>query len=154
MDTEREAWHLTYWWWSGPIPPPYQRHITIQLDSDGSGSIELACGEDGPRSSESFLLDGEAFDRLYDVMVRQGLFTVQWREEKSTRFGGPLEYLSVIAQGESIEIPALLPSDQAMRAGPIIEALRQSVPKVCWDTLHKRERAYEEAQHGRAREDL
>lgn len=138
---------VTYEWREGSLPPPYHYSYSITLAADGAGEVTMipdyGGGGDGvPVWTEPFTVARADLDRLYAVLVEQGLFRERWRTRDEVPVGGSSEDLTVVAGGRTVEIPVYPEPAQSERAEAIYAALRGVVPAEIFADLEARRAEY------------
>jgi hypothetical protein len=136
---------VSYRWQAGSMPPPYHFEYTITIEARGHGEVVMIPdypAETVPRWTESFTLSGKELDKLYRVMVNNGLFLQKWRRLDRQPVGGSRQALTVTASGKRIVIEDRLVSTQETMAETMYSAVTSSVPKAIWDKLNAQRERY------------
>ena len=144
---------VSYRWQAGSLPPPYHFEYTITIEPRGHGEVVMIPdypAETVPRWTESFTLSGKELDKLYRVMVDNGVFLQKWRRLDRQPVGGSRQALTVTANGKRIVIEDRLVSNQETMAETIYSAVTSSVPKAIWDKLSAQRERYMQ-EHSRKR---
>lgn len=136
---------LRYEWYAGTMPPPYHYEYTITVGPGLQGEIVFYpdySGEGVPEWREAFAVTDEQLDRAYGLMVEAEVFDRRWSEMRDRPVGGDTEWLSVMANGVSVRIPALPEGGEALE--PVYDAVRGLVPDAIWESLRARRQEYED----------
>jgi len=88
-----------------------------------------------PVWTETFAVQSDTLDKLYLLMIAQGLFKTNWQTQNHPLVGGSLEFITVTAHGKIIKIPAFVISQQVSKARKIYAAINALVPQSIWDKL-------------------
>ncbi len=128
---------VTYNWYEGSLPPPYHYEYTVSIDADGAGQVVYTPnypGADVPTWTEDFTLDTAQLDTLYAHLRDLGVLTTSWSEADDIPVGGSHSTLTILADGQTSEIPAF-PARMIEQADSAKSAVYTAVPAEIWDRL-------------------
>jgi hypothetical protein len=144
--TERpDDFSLVYEWREGSLPPPYHYEYTITVQADGLVTLTMVPDYPGagvPVWTESLTLDAGALDTLFALLVAEDAFTTNWRAEDLPPVGGGLDWLTLTANGRTVELPPYPIEAQAASADRIQDAVIALVPQDIWDKLNAQRERY------------
>lgn len=144
-DARPDDFSVEYEWREGSLPPPYHYEYTIVIKPDSEGEVTMIPdypSETAPEWTETFTVEEEELDSLYQVMVDNGLFTQKWRTLDLSPVGGGRQSMTVTAGGEQVTLEPHLVSDQEVSAEAMYSAVEALVPKEIWDKLNARREQY------------
>lgn len=135
---------VRYEWREGSVPPPYHYEYTIEFQG---GKGQLFFWPDYPTDqvptwTEQFAVDEATTARIYQLMMQQGVWARQWRQQDPMPVGGATDWLAATAQNATVKIPIALVDDDAEAIEPVYNAIRALVPQATWDALRARQEAY------------
>ncbi|MGD9212915.1 MAG: hypothetical protein PVI90_19175 [Desulfobacteraceae bacterium] len=141
---------ISYQFTSGSVPPPYYYEYTISVTSSGQGEIVLTpdhAGESVPQWTQSFELNSQALDEIYNLLVSEEAFTSNWQQPTKPRLGAPSEVVQITSQGEQLQIPAQVIKNQMRSKDKVTKAIKALVPDTVWSTLKSQHNAYSDANY-------
>lgn len=145
-DLRPDDFALNYRWRAGSMPPPHHYSVRVEIQADGSGTVEMTpdySGTDVPTWSLPFHLDAEALDDLYTVLRFKGLFSVDWQEPLGPPpVGGSLWSASATANGQDTTVKSLMVSPDGERPEALRKAIWEAVPIGLRTKLVIRRNAY------------
>ena len=145
--SERPAdFGFSYAWREGSMPPPYHCEYTIAVAAEGNGSIVFY--PDYPEEGvspweEGFRVTTAQLDELRRLMDEAGVLTRQWESVDDAPVGGSLEWLEVVADGETRRVPSTPREPEPLE--PVYACIRGLVPADLWADLERRRAAYQSA---------
>lgn len=120
-----------YNWQMGSVPPPYYYEYTIQVNSDGSGQVELLpdypMHHPGKRTA-ALNLDRKTMEYLFKEMSEAGLFEINCPEIDPNWTGGSQSALNVHAWGKDYNVPFSISSADRLRVEPVFLAIQELLP--------------------------
>lgn len=138
---------VAYDWREGSLPPPYHYEYSITLNDEGLCEIIMMPGYDRaevPRWEERFEVPAADRDRLYQQFLDLGLFTQSWREASELRVGGSTQWMTVVANGTQVKLPAQVVESQEAAAEQIYAAVHAIIPPEIWNKLQDQLKQYQE----------
>ena len=138
---------IDYRWRAATVPPPHHFEYTITISPTGAGKIMMIPGYPSntvPRWTETFTVDTQQMDKLYALMVDNGLFKRGWKPLARQPIGGSRQYLTVKAGGKEISIQSTMAADDQKAAEAVYSAVSSTVPKAIWDKLNAQREEYME----------
>ncbi|MEO0557681.1 MAG: hypothetical protein AAF170_05790 [Bacteroidota bacterium] len=145
-DLRPDDFALRYQWRAGSMPPPHHYSVRVEIEADGSGTVQMTpdySGADVPTWTLPFHLDAEAIDDLYTTLGLEGLFSIDWQEPPGPpRVGGSLWSVTATAGGQQATVKNLMVSPEGERPKAIREVIWEAVPKGLRAELVIRRNAY------------
>ena len=149
--------HVRYEWFSGTVSPPYQYMYTVEVGPDSRGKIVFGptsrAGSDGPVVehepppwTETFAVSDEDMSQLFELMSKSGVFNKRWKEAppREQVIGGRAQWMRVEGNGESIQTPVTLKSEDRDAVEKVYDAIRSLAPKPLWIKLESQRQRYVE----------
>ena len=125
-----------YRWYEGSVAPPWHYSFDIVLAADGTGSITFwpdYRGSDVPRWTEALAPQPEEIESVYFTMYDEGVFRRSWEEDPEPPVGGSVAGITVVADGQTYEIPFDLRSAGDRDAAVVVYgAVEGLVPSDTW----------------------
>jgi hypothetical protein len=127
------------------VPRPNYFEYIVTINPAGEGKVVMT--PDYPaytvlRWTETFSVNGEELDQLYNVMVSNGLFTHRWEPLEPQQPGGGHQSMTVAAGGKRFVIESDMPANEEALAQTMYSAVTSTVPKAIWDKLNSQREEY------------
>jgi len=139
---------VAYDWREGSLPPPYYYEYTITLTAKGNCEVIMVPGRYGaaeaPQWRELFQVPDADRDRLYQQFLELGLWTQSWREPNERNVGGSTFWMTVVANGRQVKLPAQVVDSQEESAEQISAAVHAIIPPEIWNKLQDQLKQYQE----------
>jgi hypothetical protein len=141
-----------YDWYEGSVAPPWHYSFEIVLGADGSGSVTFwpdYRGSGVPQWTETLTPAPEEIELVYFTMYDEGVFQRAWEEDPEPPVGGSVAGITVVAAGETYEIPFDLRSAADREAAVVVYgAVEELVPNEVWREFEDRRTDYMDSYDG------
>ena len=140
---------LHYEWDTGPLPPEYHYHLTIDVQVDGNGTFAYysGYGEQGtePDYEQSFVFGVAELDALYKEAVKDDLLRKSWQSGELL-IGGSSAFVQIVADGKRFRSPSSAEMKTADRQAleNFATVLYGFIPVEIWQEMERLQAAREE----------
>jgi hypothetical protein len=141
-----------YSWYEGSVAPPWHYSFDIVLGPDGAGSVTFwpdYRGSGTPNWTEPLAPAPEEIESVYFTMYDEGVFGRSWEEDPEPPVGGSVAGITVVAGGQTYEIPFDLRSAADREAVvAVYGAVEELVPNEVWREFEDRRTDYIDSYDG------
>lgn len=132
---------VTYNYVSGTVGPPYHFEYSVNIDSEGNGTIKYKPDFVFDTIwTETFHLKRKFVKKFWSLLKRKMFFDNEWTDLEKHPVGGSIEYLEINANNKPYKIPAF-PTDKE-KAEEIYSAVKKLIPESIMDTLTAKKEKY------------
>lgn len=135
---------IKYHWVAGSMPPPYHYEYSVEITSEGEGTIDFFPdypGMGSPHWKRSFTLPLETVVALYRQLAHAGAFSDNWESRDEKIIGGTLEWMSGRIEGDAFSIPS---STSDPRAKEVFKLFKPIIPTSIMKKLMSLRDKYQE----------
>lgn len=123
----------------GSVPPPDHAEWTLAVDDDAQGKLDYTAGYPGPDTptyAAQFDVEQSAIDDVYAALVERDLLRDFDDSGGDQPIGGPTVTATVIAEGETYEIPAYDDGEPTLQ--PLGGRIHRLAPGKVWRDFERR----------------
>lgn len=135
---------ITYSWRDGSVAPEFYSEYEITIGPGGEGVIRYTPtypGDGVPVWERTFALTPAQLDELYRLARADDAIRNDWQTEPPP-IGGPSKSATIVADGQTYEIPADLTEEEATSIGGLYPAVDGLVPTEVRDELEAMRSAF------------